>query len=59
MALSFLNIFKKEEKETETAKVEGFDPKANAEEKKDEASKGGHGGAPAVVPVPEKPGVYL
>tara|TARA_R100000353_G_scaffold122130_1_gene86818 strand:+ start:1001 stop:1177 length:177 start_codon:yes stop_codon:yes gene_type:complete len=44
MALSFLNIFKKEEKETETAKVEGFDPKANAEEKKEEASKGGHGG---------------
>ncbi|HBM49345.1 MULTISPECIES: CCGSCS motif protein [unclassified Marinobacter] len=44
MALSFLNIFKKEEKETETAKVEGFDPKANAEEKKEETSKGGHGG---------------
>ncbi len=43
MALSFLNIFKKEEKETEAPKVEGFDPKAETQEKKEEAGKGGHG----------------
>ena len=48
MTLSFLNIFMKDDKEAETASsaVEGFDPKANAEEKKEDSGKGGHGAGP-------------
>ncbi|MBC7184925.1 MAG: CCGSCS motif protein [Marinobacter sp.] len=44
MALSFLNIFKKEGKETESSRPQEVDPKAKAEASQEQApKKGGHG----------------
>lgn len=44
MALSFLNIFKKDDKETESTRAQEFDPKENAEASQgDIPNKGKHG----------------
>ncbi len=45
MALSFLNIFKKDDKETEsTTQAQEFDPKENAEASQGDAPKKGKQG---------------
>ncbi|PPI85541.1 CCGSCS motif protein [Marinobacter maroccanus] len=45
MALSFLSIFKKEDKETESTSAQEVDPKEQAEASQQETpKKSGHGG---------------